>query len=208
MTDPSHPDPHPLVAEPRLSGTVRELGRFAGRPNLAAGLRAAVATVVPMLAAAALELPGATWLGLAGFSVAIADKGGAYATRARTMGALTLAIALAGVLGGLASGKPQLSIPLIFAWALVGAFIRAFGAAAISVGVSSTITFVISLAAPAHGIGDAMQRGELLLVGGALALALSLFLWPIRAYRPARQALAACYRSLAAYAEAIATGQP
>ncbi|WP_325307668.1 FUSC family protein [Longimicrobium sp.] len=187
---------------------MRELARFGGRPNLGAGLRAAVATVVPMAAAAALDIPGATWLGLAGFVVAIADKGGAYRTRARIMGALTLATALAGVLGGLASGRPALSIPLIFAWALGGALLRAFGAGPGSIGTSSTITFIISLSAPAAGLDAALGRGGFLLIGGALAMALSLFLWPIRAYRPARVALAACYRALAGYADAVATGAP
>jgi uncharacterized membrane protein YccC len=198
--------PHPHVAAPRMRGPVRELARFGGRPNLGAGLRASVATVVPMVAATALGLPGATWLGLAGFSVAIGDKGGAYRTRARTMGTLTLMTALAGVLGGLASGRPAFSIPLIFVWAVVGALLRAFGAAPGAVGTSSTITFIISLAAPAGGLDDALMRGGLLLVGGGLAMSLSLFLWPIRAYRPARLALAACFRALAGYADAVAAG--
>ncbi|HEX6749860.1 MAG TPA: FUSC family protein [Longimicrobium sp.] len=206
MTEIQNPEPH--VAAPRLRGTARELARFAGRPNLAAGLRAAVATVLPMAVAGALHVDGASWLGLAGFSVAIGDKGGAYVTRARTMGALTLAIAVAGVLGGLAGERPGIAVPVVFAWAFAGALLRAFGAAPTSVGISSTITFVIALAAPAAGVGDALGRGGLLLVGGALALALSLFLWPIRAYRPARLALAACYRALAGYADAVAAAAP
>ncbi len=201
-------EPQPLVAAPGVHGRASELARFSVRPNLGAGLRAGVATVAPILIAHALGIPGATWLGLAGFSTAIGDKGGAYATRARTMGGLAVGIAISGMLGGVASGRPQLSIPFIFALATIGAFMRAFGAAPGTVGLSSVITFVISLSAPAHSPGEVMQRGGLLLAGSAFALALSLFLWPVRAYAPARGALAECWRALADYADSVAHAQP
>src|SRR5215218_6049574 len=127
----------PLVAAPGVHGRTAELAHFAVRPNLGAGLRAGVATVVPILVADAFGIPGATWLGLAGFSTAIGDKGGAYLTRARTMGGIAIGIAIAGMLGGVASGRPHLSIPFIFVLAVAGAFMRAFGAAAGTVGLSS-----------------------------------------------------------------------
>jgi len=201
-------EPRPLVAAPGVHGRTRELARFAVRPNWGAGLRAGVATVAPILIAHAFAIPGATWLGLAGFSTALGDKGGAYATRARTMGGLAIGITVAGMLGGVASGRPQLSIPLIFALATIGAFMRAFGAASGTVGLSAVITFVISLSAPAHSLGEVAQRGGALLAGSAFALALSLFLWPVRAYAPARGALAECWRALADYADSVAHAQP
>lgn len=201
-------EPQPLVAAPGVHGRAHELARFSVRPNLGAGLRAGVATVAPILIAQAMGIPGATWLGLAGFSTAIGDKGGAYATRARTMGGLAVGIAISGMLGGLASGRPQLSIPFILVLATAGALMRAFGAAPGTVGLSSVITFVISLSAPAHSLGEVLQRGGLLLAGSAFAMALSLFLWPVRAYAPARGALAECWRALADYADSVARAQP
>jgi uncharacterized membrane protein YccC len=71
-----------------------------------------------------------------------------------------------------------------------------------------TIVFVISLSAPAHGVAGALERGALVLAGSVLAMALSLFLWPIRAYRPARRAVAECWRALARYADAVAAAEP
>ncbi|MFL5539045.1 MAG: FUSC family protein [Longimicrobiaceae bacterium] len=198
----------PLIAPPRLRGPVRELARWAARPNLAAGLRAAVATVAPVLVAHALGVEGASWAGLAGFVTAIADKGGAYRTRAETMGALALAVALGGVLGAVASVHPAASIPAILLWATAGALLRAFGAGAGSVGTSMTIVFIISLATPGPGAAAVVERGALLLAGSAGAMALSLFLWPIRAYRPARHAVAECWRALAGYADAVAAAEP
>ncbi|HYH83321.1 MAG TPA: FUSC family protein [Longimicrobium sp.] len=202
-------EPQPLVAAPHVHGRVRELARFSVRPNLGAGLRAGVATVGPILVGHALGIgEEATWLGLAGFSTAIGDKGGAYATRARTMSALAAGIALSGIVGGLASGRPHIAIPLILLWATAGALMRAFGAAAGTVGLSAVITFVISLSLPAPTLASALERGGLLLAGSAFAMGLSLFLWPIRAYAPARGALAECWRALAEYADSVAHAEP
>lgn len=208
MPVPSPDTEGPRVAPPRLRGPVRELSRWGARPNPAAGLRAAVATVLPILIANALGIPGATWLGLAGFSTAVADKGGAYRTRAETLGMLSIALAIGGILGAVASGRPGIAVPVILVWATAGALLRAFGAGPGTVGLSMTIVFVISLSAPAHGPGDALTRGALLLAGSALAMALSLFLWPVRAYRPARAAVAECWRALARYADAVAAAEP
>jgi len=196
------------VAPPRLRGTVSELSRWAARPNLAAGLRAAVATVAPLLAAHALGIGQGSWAGLAGFVTAIADKGGAYRTRTETMGGLALATALGGVLGAVASVHPGVAIPAILAWATAGAMLRAFGAGAGSIGTSMTIVFIVSLSAPAQGTAAVLERGALLLAGSLVAMALSLFLWPIRAYRPARHAVAECWRALAVYADAVAAAEP
>lgn len=208
-TPPAEPEgPRHLVAPPPLRGPVRELARWAARPDAAAGLRAAVATVAPVLAAHALGIADASWIGLAGFVTAVADKGGAYRTRAETMGVLSLATAAGGVLGALASGHPAIAIPVILIWATAGALLRAVGAGPGSVGTSMTIVFVISLSAPLHANAGAMERGAMLLAGSVLAMALSLFLWPVRAYRPARHAVAECWRALARYADAVAEARP
>src|SRR5438067_8480512 len=63
------------------------------RPAIAAGLRAAVATMLPLLVTQLFHLGGGTWASLGGFSAAVADRGGAYRIRARTMGALTIGAA-------------------------------------------------------------------------------------------------------------------
>ncbi|HEU4556276.1 MAG TPA: FUSC family protein [Longimicrobium sp.] len=201
-------EPQPLVAPPHVHGRARELAHFAVRPNLGAGLRAGVATVAPILVAHALGVRDPMWLGLAGFTTAIADKGGAYLARARTMGGVAIGSALSGMIAGVASERPHLSIPLILLWATAGALMRAFGAAPGTVGLSSVITFIISLSLPAHSVGEVLERGGLLLAGSAFAMGLSLFLWPVRAYAPARLALAECWRALADYADAVARAEP
>ena len=84
------------------------------RPAYAAGFRAALATVVPLLAAQAFSLTGGTWMSLAGFSGAIVDKGGAYVTRAAAIAALTGFGAVAVLIGAVASRELAIAVVLTF----------------------------------------------------------------------------------------------
>ena len=97
------------------------------RPAYAAGFRAALATVVPLLIAQAFRLSGGTSMSLAGFSGAMADRGGAYTTRAAAIAALTGFGAIAVLIGAVASHQLVIAVPLTFAIALVCALGRAWG---------------------------------------------------------------------------------
>jgi len=88
------------------------------RPAYAAGFRAALATVVPLLVAQVFHLSGGTWMSLAGFSGALADKGGAYDSRAVTIASLTAFGAIAVFVGGGASHTLTTAVVLTFAVAL------------------------------------------------------------------------------------------
>ncbi len=178
------------------------------RPDFAAGLRAAIATVAPLLADHMLGLGGGTWMSLAGFSGALADKGGPYRTRAATLGSLAVVGALVMVLGTLAGAHPALAIPLSFVVAVACSLGRAYGVAGASVGGASLTMFVIALAYPPEpGVGPAaaaLGRAGFAVVGGAWATLVALVLWPLRPFRPVRLAVAAAYRALADYAEEVA----
>src|SRR3954467_7592472 len=115
------------------------------RPAYAAGVRAAIATVVPLLVAQLFHLGGATWMSLGGFNGALADRGGPYRTRAVTMGAVTLCCAIAIVIGTLASGHIALAIPLTFVVAFATCLGRAWGTPGVSVGGATLTAFVIAL---------------------------------------------------------------
>ena len=75
----------------RTLHTVRAATSLASaRPAYAAGLRAAIVTVIPLVIDAALGTGGGTWMSLGGFNVALSDRGGPYRIRAATMGAVTI----------------------------------------------------------------------------------------------------------------------
>ncbi len=174
------------------------------RPAYAAGFRAALATVVPLLVAQAFRLSGGTWMSLAGFSGAIVDRGGAYTTRAAAVAALTGFGAMAVFIGAIASHQLAVAVPLTFAIALVCALGRAWGNVGATVGGSVLNMFVISLAYPALTLAEALGRAGYAIAGGAWAALVALVLWPIRPYRPARLALGDTLRKLADYVDEIA----
>ena len=173
------------------------------RPAYAAGLRAALATVVPLLAALVFRISGGTWMSLAGFSGALVDKGGAYDSRAFAIASLTAFGAVAVFLGAIASHNLPTAVALTFAVAVVCSLGRAWGNTGASVGGSVLNMFVISLAYPATGIGDATGRAGYAIIGGVWAALLALVLWPIRPYRPARLAVSDSYRRLADYVSQV-----
>ena len=174
------------------------------RPAYAAGFRAALATVVPLLAAQALRLTGGTWMSLAGFSGAIVDKGGAYTTRAAAIAALTGFGAAAMLIGAVASHELAIAVALTFVVALVCGLGRAWGNTGATVGASVLNMFVISLAYPAPSLASALGRSGYAIAGGAWAALVALVLWPVRPYRPARLAIADTLRKLAGYVDEIA----
>jgi uncharacterized membrane protein YccC len=178
------------------------------RPAYAAGLRAAIATVAPLLASHVLALGGGTWMSLAGFSGALADKGGPYRTRAATLGALVLAGALVVMLGTLGATHSSVAIPISFAVAVACSLGRAYGNAGASVGLSALSIYVIALGYPPEAgtaVGaEALSRAGFIVIGGAWATLVALVLWPLRPYRPVRLAVAAVYRALAGYADQVA----
>src|SRR3954470_20352569 len=86
------------------TGHLAELTRLApGRPALLLGARIALATALPLLLIPWIGAIAASWASTGAYSIAIADKGGSYRTRALAMSAATLGGALAVLVGGLAS---------------------------------------------------------------------------------------------------------
>jgi uncharacterized membrane protein YccC len=173
------------------------------RPAYAAGFRAALATVVPLILAQTLHLTGGTWMSLAGFSGAISDKGGAYRARATAIGLLTGFGATAVFIGAISSHTLAIAVVLTFAVAVVCGLGRAWGNTGATIGGSVLNMFVISLAYPAASITDALGRAGYAIAGGAWAALVALVLWPVRPYRPARLALADCFRRLADYVDQV-----
>jgi uncharacterized membrane protein YccC len=194
----------PRLGQFRNSFIVREALRVApGRPNFAAGLRAGLATVLPLLLIPLLGHPELMWASLAGFGAVLADKGGAYRTRALSMSAIAVASSLAVFLGTLTAGYPLLACLLVLAAVGLGAFVRLFGAEATSIGVLSSVSLVVALANPVPDVRGALVCAGFALLGTGWSALLSLVLWPLRPYRPARLASADSLRQLAVVARSL-----
>ncbi|MDB4906074.1 MAG: hypothetical protein JWO05_858 [Gemmatimonadetes bacterium] len=182
------------------------------RPAYAGGIRAAIATVTPLLLVSVLPPGAATWASLAGLNGALIDRGGPYRLRARTMAALAASSALAVMLGSIVAGHLVLSVIVTFAVALACGLARAWIDVGPGFGITTLVTYAIALAIPVT-TGEAIYvRGAFILAGGMWAMILAIFLWPLRPYRPVRLRVAECYRAIARYAEAaavpLADGEP
>ena len=175
----------------------------AGRPAIMLGVRAALATMTPIVAGIAMGWEGARWATIAGFTAAVVDKGGAYRTRLWAMSSVTIGSALAMIVAAHAT-TPWSGAVLMLVVAMIGGLLRVFGPEMASVGTSSCVMLAIALEAhPAAG----ELRGDILgvMIGGAWAIVLAMLFWPIRVYRPARRAVARAYRELAQHARSMAT---
>lgn len=189
----------------RLRHDARTASGFAhGRPAYAAGIRAAIATVAPLLAAGWLPAGAATWASLAGLNGAIIDRGGPYRTRAAIMGTLAFASAVAIFIASLAGRDTTLAVVVTFIVAMLCGLSRAWVEVGPGFGVTVLVTFAIGLALPTPTVSDALVRALFILAGGAWAMLLAIVLWPIRPYRPVRLRIAECYRAIARYTEAAA----
>jgi uncharacterized membrane protein YccC len=182
--------PNPAVA--------REALRIApARPNIAAGIRAGIATTLPLLLVSLLQRPELAFTSLAGFNLVLSDKGGAYRTRARSMLALTLTGTLATFLGMRFGEHPVAAVGLVLLVVAGAGFVRLFGAEATSVGISTAVTLVIAMARTVPDTHEALLCAAMYLAGSLWATLISLVLWPLRVYRPARLALGLALRELA-----------
>jgi uncharacterized membrane protein YccC len=172
------------------------------RPAYAAGVRAALATVLPLILAPYLPPGAGTWVSLSGLNTAIMDKGGPYRTRAHILSALTVASAVAAIVGSLISGHVILAASLTFVLAMLCGLVRAWPDFGPGFGVTILVTYAIALAVPAASFQAAALRGLWIIVGGLWTILLATLLWPLRPYRPVRLRVAECYRAIARFASA------
>ena len=166
------------------------------RPLWANGLRGAIATVGPIVIASALGSQSGIWLGLAGFNVALCDKGGPGRTRFLAMLSAAIYGAIGAIAGAFAGRHVWSSVVVLAVWALASGLARTWGATATSAGIVSLATYVVSLAFPARTAVEAFERGGDIIAGSALAMFLALVVWRVRPYRAVRRAVARVYRAL------------
>ncbi len=180
----------------------------ATRPDYAAGLRAATATIVPLGIGEATGRPQLLWVALGGWLTTFADPGGPYPLRATTLVAYALAGAASMMVGTACAAHPWISVAALFFWAAGCALLRVYGEAAGGVGTLSLIAFCIALGTPVSDLRSLALRGVLFVAGALWAAALALMLWPLHPYHPVRRAVAACHRGLALQARELAGGAP
>jgi uncharacterized membrane protein YccC len=177
-----------------------------GRLSIAAGLRAAVACAVPVLAGEILGQPALSWVSVVAFWGTLADTGGPWRTRFAAMGSLTVFGALACLAAGLVRPHLWLAVPFAFVWCFGAGLVRIYGSAAATVGLLLSVAALVALGLPGHGdaLVAADELAALTLAGGLWSMLLVLVIWRLHPYGPARRSVGQCWHALGAYAAALA----
>ena len=127
---------------------------------------------------------------------------GAYRSRVAVMLWAAAGMAVSIVLGSLAGHSAVAATLVALLWGFASGWSVALGPAASFVGLQSAVGAIVAqgfTSTPA----DAVVRGVIVFGGGLVQTLLVVLVWPLRRYPAERAAVAALYRSLAAYAAAI-----
>jgi uncharacterized membrane protein YccC len=181
----------------QIAALVRRMGWFRG-------LRAAVALSAPMVLGDLAGMANLGWAALGGFEAIVADTGGPYRTRLSSLATLSLGGAAGLLLGSLAGDSLHWALPVTVLWCFGWSYLAVLGQPFSSAGVLVQVIYICGVGAPTTSWREALVRGLLLLAGGAWAALLSLLLWPLDAYRPARSAVSSCYTELASFLGSVA----
>jgi uncharacterized membrane protein YccC len=189
-----------------------KLGRAAGLPSattfdlravsLAEGVRAALSVAAIVAASQLLGRPGLLEAALAAWLTCLCDAGGPI--RRRLPFLLGFGVAGAAITAGfgLLAGLAPLAVAVAAgSVGVAGALmLRIYGQATMQVGNLLTVTLVLALARGFTDWRSAAASGAVFLGGSLWATLLTMVVWQIHPYLPARRALAGCWRALAGLA--------
>lgn len=169
-------------------------------PDVARGLRAAIATLLPFYLARRWGIHELAWTAIGGWLGTLVDPGGWRGTRARLLVAFAASGALVVALCELASASTALGMLALATIAFFGSLARASGNAANGAGLMLVVTAAIALG----GMSSDPLRDAGAFFGGAMwAVVLSSIVWPIWTHLPVRVPLAKCFEELEAYRAAL-----
>ncbi len=132
-------------------------------------------------------------------STGFASLQGVYRTRAATMVGMAVAMAFSTVAGALTVGHPYLTVIALALWGFAYGLFASLGPAAAGICLNAAIALIVFSSFSMTPLQTA-EAGVSVLAGGVLQAVLLVVLWPVQRYPEERRALAAAYRTLAAYA--------
>ncbi len=169
--------------------------------SLAEGLRAALSVAVIVAVGTLLHQPLAVIAALGALLTCLCDPGGPLRARlGPLLGFAVLGAAAAGGFGLARTGGIAIALPLAALAIFACSFARVFGQAGLQMGNLIAVMVVIGLDQPLAP-GTAAAVAGLFLAGGLWASLLTLVIWRIHPYGPARRALASAYRALGSLAD-------
>jgi uncharacterized membrane protein YccC len=165
----------------------------------ARGLRAGVAVAGAMMVCNLLRLPMG-WAALGGFEAVLVDNGGPYRSRLETMATLLAGGSLVCVIGAMVGGSLWVAVAVTAVVCFAATFARVASERIASTSVIILVLYFAGFGGPDHSFTHACAAALEFVLGGLWAAALSLVLWPVDPFRPARREVAECYTVLAEFA--------
>ncbi len=159
-------------------------------------LRCATSTGFPALLGALTGNNYFGWAALGGFEATLADLGGSYQARFTAMGLLSIGGAFGLFLGMMCSGHLWLVFLCTVIWSFIWAYASVLGGTVNAFNALVVVIFLCGIETHVQSWTRAAHPALYLLGGAAWATTLSLVVWPIHPYRPARVAVGKCYASL------------
>ena len=200
----------PASVNRSTSGTVGPIVRSTVRLDWSqfegvAALRCTAGVAIVLLVGLLLKQPLVSAFGAIGaLSVGFGSFQGAYRSRAAVMVFASIGMALSVFAGSVAGWSDSASVVVATMAAFTCGISVALGPSASFVGLQSGVAAIIATGFPSDLTGAAV-RGALVLGGGLVQTLLVVMIWPLRRFPAERAALAAAYRSVAAYAAQIAS---
>ncbi len=164
----------------------------------ARGARAGVAVCGAMVACHLLGEPMG-WAALGGFEAILVDNGGPYRSRLETMATLLTGGAVVCVMGAMISGSFWAGILVTALVCFAATFARVASDRIASTSVIILVLYFAGFGRETHSLTDAGAAALQFVLGGLWAAALSLILWPVDPFRPAKEMVSACYQVLAEF---------
>jgi uncharacterized membrane protein YccC len=195
--------PMPPLLESRLNLRTRAAALI-GQMDWFRGMRAATSLCAPMILGDLAGIQNMGWAGLGGFEAIIADTGGPYRTRLGSLATLSLGGAAGLFLGSIVGANLNWALAVTVLFCFLWSYLAVLGQPFSSAGTLVQLIYICGIGAPTSSWHEALTRSLLLLAGGAWAALLSLILWPLDAYRPARAAVSDCYGELASFLASVA----
>ena len=173
-------------------------GRTLKSLQWARGVRVGVAVAGAMVVCHLLGRPMG-WAALGGFEAILVDNGGPYRSRLETMATLLTGGAAVCVIGAMVGGTLWAAIGVTTLVCFAATFARVASERIASTSVIILVLYFAGFGGADHSFAHAGAAALQFMLGGLWAAVLSLILWPVDPFRPARDAVAECYRVLAEF---------
>jgi uncharacterized membrane protein YccC len=166
--------------------------------SLAEGLRAGLSTAIIVAASEWLHWPGLMEAALAALFTCLCDAGGPVRRRVPALLGFSLLGALIVAGGGLVRGLGlEVALPVAVLTIFCCTYARIYGQAVQQVGTLLCVVTVLSLDRALPDLESAATLGGMFFAGGLWATVLTMGLWRLYPFLPARKAIAHAYQSLA-----------